>query len=98
MFASNWTEGQTVKTEMCKRLHDDYVGSKVIEYAVGGKGKWGRPKMRYLDVVREDIPEVGEREDEGRRYYVQIYLTMYMCIRIFNCFDPKRHLPYWACA
>ena len=26
--------------------------------------KRGRPKMRYLDVVRNDMLEVGAREDE----------------------------------
>ena len=29
-----------------------------------GKRKQGRPKRRYLDVVMENMQEVGAREDE----------------------------------
>ena len=29
-----------------------------------GKRKWGRLKRRYLDVVKEDMQEVGVTEDE----------------------------------
>ncbi len=47
-----------------KRRDDDCVGRKVLEIQLSGKRKRGRPKRRYLDVVKEDMQEVGAREDE----------------------------------
>ena len=46
-----------------KRRDYEYVGKKVLEVRRRGKRKRGRPR-RYLDVVKEDIQEVGAREDE----------------------------------
>ena len=49
-----------------KRRDDDYVGRKVLEVqlSVNIIRKRGRPKIRYLDVLKEDIQEKGVREDE----------------------------------
>ena len=44
-----------------KRRDDDYVA---LEMQLPGKRKRGRPKRRYLDVMKEDMQEVGAREDE----------------------------------
>ena len=45
-----------------KRRDDDYVGTKVLEMHLSGKRKRGRQHMMYLDVVKEDMQEVGARE------------------------------------
>ena len=41
-----------------------HVGRKVLEMQLPGIIKWGRPKRRYFDVMKKDMQEVGEREDE----------------------------------
>ena len=46
------------------RRDDNYLGRKVQEMQRSWKRKWGRPKWMYLDVVKEDMQEVGAREDE----------------------------------
>ena len=48
-----WTEGQTVKDEM-----------SVLEIQLPGIIKRVRPKRRYLEVAKEDMREIGAREDE----------------------------------
>ena len=40
------------------------VGRKVLEMLLPGKRKRRRRKRRYLDAVKEDMREVGAREDE----------------------------------
>ena len=52
-----------------KRLDNDYSGRNVLErhHELPGKrkrGRVGRAKRRYLDVVKEDMPEVGATEDD----------------------------------
>ena len=44
------------------RKDQDYVGRKMIEMELPGKRKRGRPKGRFLDVVKEDMGEVGAKE------------------------------------
>ena len=43
---------------------DIFGGQKGLETKMPGKIKWGRPKRKYLEVVKEDMQEVGVREDE----------------------------------
>ena len=45
-------------------LDDGYAGSKVMDMQLSGRRKWERPKMMYLDMVREDMREVRARDDE----------------------------------
>ena len=46
------------------RRDQDYVGRKVMEMELPGKIKRGRPKGRFLDVVKEvgAMGEVGAKE------------------------------------
>ena len=44
------------------RRDQEYVGRKIMEMKLPGKRRRGRPKRRFLDVVKEDMGEVGVKE------------------------------------
>ena len=44
------------------RRDQEYVGRKMMEIELPGKRRRGRPKNRFLDVVKEDMKEVGVKE------------------------------------
>ena len=44
------------------RRGQEYVGRKMIEMELPGKRKRGRPKRRFLDVMKEDMGKVGARD------------------------------------
>ena len=44
------------------RRDQEYVGRKMMEMELPGKRRRGRPKRRFLDVVKEDMKEVGVKE------------------------------------
>ena len=44
------------------RRDQEYVGRKMMEMKLPGKRRRGRPKRRFLDVVKEDMGEVGAKE------------------------------------
>ena len=46
------------------RRDQKYVGRRVLEMELSGKRKRGRPKRRFLDVVKEDRGKVGAREKD----------------------------------
>ena len=46
------------------RRDQEYVGRKMIEMELPGKRRRGRPKRRFLDVVKEDMGEVGAKETD----------------------------------
>ena len=44
------------------RRDQEYVGRKMMEMELPRKRRRGRPKRRFLDVVKEDMKEVGVKE------------------------------------
>ena len=42
----------------------DYMGKKMMEMAVPGRRQRGRPRRRWMDLVREDMERVGAREGD----------------------------------
>ena len=46
------------------RRDQEYVGRKIMEMVLSGKRRRGRPKRRFLDVVKEDMEEVGAKETD----------------------------------
>ena len=44
------------------RRDQEYVGRKMMKIELPGKRRRGRPKRRFLDVVKEDMKEVGVKE------------------------------------
>ena len=47
-----------------KSREEDYVGKRMVEIAVPGVRKRGRPRRRWMDLVREDMERVGAREGD----------------------------------
>ena len=46
------------------RRDQEYAGRKMKEMELPGKRRRGRPKRRFLDVVKEDMGEVGAKETD----------------------------------
>ena len=46
------------------RRDQEYVGRKMMEMELPGRRRRGRPKKRFLDVVNEDMGEVGVKETD----------------------------------
>ena len=46
------------------RRDQEYVGRKMMEMELPGKRRRGRPKRRFLDLVKEDMGEVGAKETD----------------------------------
>ena len=46
----------------CHEERPRVLGRKMMEIELPGKRKRGRPKRRFLDVVKEDMGEVGAKE------------------------------------
>ena len=44
------------------RRDQEHVGRRMMEMELPGKRKRGSPKRRFLDVVKEDMGEVGAKE------------------------------------
>ena len=46
------------------RRDQEYVGRKMMEMELPGKRRRGKPKRRFLDVLKEDMGEVGAKETD----------------------------------
>ena len=73
-------EGRLGWYEHVMKRDQEYVGKKMMEMELLGKRKRGRPKRRFLDVVKEDMEEVGAKETdvENRK----------MCRMMIRCGTP----------
>ena len=47
------------------RKDDGYIGRRMLRMELPGKRKRGRPKRRYMDVVKEDMAEVEVKEEDA---------------------------------
>ena len=47
-----------------KRREKGYIGKRMMEMAVPGGRKSGRPRKRWMDLVREDMESVGAKEED----------------------------------
>ena len=48
-----------------KRRDSEYVGKEVLEMEIQGKRRRGRPKTRWMDIVKEDMDALGLEEDDA---------------------------------
>ena len=46
-----------------KRREERYVGKRALKVKIPGKRRRGRPARRWMDVIREDMEELGLEED-----------------------------------
>ena len=53
------------------RRNQEYIGRRIMEIELPGERKTGRPKRRFLDVVKKDMGEVGamEKDIENRTFW-----------------------------
>ena len=47
-----------------QRREEGYVGKRMIEMAVPGRRKRGRPRRRWMNLAREDLERVGAEEGD----------------------------------
>ena len=59
------------------RRDQEYVGRKMMEMELPRKRKRGRPKRRFLDVVKEDMGKVGAKEKDVE--YRKMWRMMIRC-------------------
>ena len=62
------------------RRDQECVGRKMIEMELLGKRKRGRPKKRFLDVLKENMEEVGAKEMDVKDRTV--WRKMIRCVAI----------------
>ena len=61
-FGMKMREGRLRWYGHVMRRDQEYVGKKMMEMELPGKRKRGRPKRKFLDMVKEDMEEVGAKE------------------------------------
>ena len=47
-----------------RRKDDGYIGRRMLRMELPGKRKRGRPKRRFMDVVKQDMAEVEVTEED----------------------------------
>ena len=47
-----------------RRKYDGYIGRRMLRMELPGKKKRGRPKKRFMDVVKENMAEVDVTEED----------------------------------
>ena len=50
-----------------RRKDDGYIGRRMLRMELPGKRKRGRPKRRFMDVVKQDMAEVEVTEEVNTR-------------------------------
>ena len=48
-----------------KRREEGHVGKRVLKMKLRGKRRRGRPARRWMDVIREDMEELGLEEKDA---------------------------------
>ena len=61
-FGMKMSEGRLRWYGHVMKRDQEYVGRKMIEMELPEKKKRGRPKRRFLKLVKEDMGEVGAKE------------------------------------
>ena len=64
-----------------KNREKSYVGKRMMEIAVPGRRKRGRPRKRWMDLAKEDMERVGAREGDK---VDRVKWRIFSC-----CGDPK---------
>ena len=49
-----------------QRRDSEYIGNRMLRLELPGKRPRGRPKRRFMDVVKEDMKVVGVREEDAK--------------------------------
>lgn len=48
-----------------QRRDNDYIGRRMLSFELPGRRPRGRPRRRFMDVVKEDMKVVGAREEDA---------------------------------
>ena len=78
------------------RKDDGYIGKRVLRMELPGKRKRGRPKRRFMDVVKEDIAEVEVTEEDAEDSHI-CYLsggkvTLLHLITLYLIYHQQRQI------
>ena len=57
-FGDKTREARLIWYGHLRRKYDGYIGRRMLRMELPGKRKRGRPKRRFMDVVKEDVAEV----------------------------------------
>ena len=50
-----------------QRRDSEYIGRRMLSFELPGRRSRGRPKRRFMDVVKEDMKVVGVREERMKK-------------------------------